>query len=65
VAARVRPSRVLASCQQPVCARGQDNLTDWRGRLDLVYLRIGKMEVPHGEPIRRALEVLAALRDRV
>ncbi len=32
-------------------------------RLDLVYLRIGMMEVPHGESIAERFEALAALRD--
>src|SRR5687767_5091740 len=32
-------------------------------RLDLVYLRIGKMEVPHGERVAERFEALAALRE--
>jgi pyridoxine 4-dehydrogenase len=32
-------------------------------RLDLVYLRIGRMEVPHGEPIAERFDALAALRE--
>lgn len=32
-------------------------------RLDLVYLRIGRMEVPHGESIAERFEALAALRE--
>jgi pyridoxine 4-dehydrogenase len=32
-------------------------------RLDLVYLRIGKMDVPHGESIAERFEALAALRE--
>ena len=32
-------------------------------RLDLVYLRIGGMEVPHGEGLAERFEVLAALRE--
>ena len=32
-------------------------------RLDLVYLRIGKMEVPHGESLAERFEALAALRE--
>jgi len=31
--------------------------------LDLVYLRIGRMEVPHGESVAERFEVLAALRE--
>ncbi len=31
--------------------------------LDLVYLRIGRMEVPHGESVAERFEALAALRD--
>lgn len=32
-------------------------------RLDLVYLRIGKMDVPHGESVAERFEALAALRE--
>ena len=32
-------------------------------RLDLVYLRIGAMEVPHGESLGKRFEALAALRE--
>jgi pyridoxine 4-dehydrogenase len=32
-------------------------------QLDLVYLRIGKMEVPHGESLAERFEALAALRE--
>ncbi|MET8974909.1 aldo/keto reductase [Streptomyces sp. NPDC004539] len=32
-------------------------------RLDLVYLRIGAMEIPHGEPLAARFEALAALRE--
>lgn len=32
-------------------------------RLDLVYLRIGRMDVPHGESIAERFEALAALRE--
>jgi aryl-alcohol dehydrogenase-like predicted oxidoreductase len=32
-------------------------------RLDLVYLRIGKMEVPHGESLGERFQALAALRE--
>lgn len=42
----------------------EDNLeTLGVDRLELVYLRIGKMEVPHGEPIAERFAALAALRD--
>jgi aryl-alcohol dehydrogenase-like predicted oxidoreductase len=32
-------------------------------RLDLVYLRIGRMDVPHGESVAERFEALAALRE--
>jgi aryl-alcohol dehydrogenase-like predicted oxidoreductase len=32
-------------------------------RLDLVYLRIGKMDVPHGESVAERFEALAAMRE--
>jgi len=42
----------------------EDNLqTLGVDRLDLVYLRIGKMEVPHGESIAERFEALARLRE--
>lgn len=42
----------------------EDNLqTLGLDRLDLVYLRIGRMEVPHGESIAERFEALAALRE--
>ena len=42
----------------------EDNLrTLGLDRLDLVYLRIGKMEVPHGESVAERFEALAALRE--
>jgi aryl-alcohol dehydrogenase-like predicted oxidoreductase len=42
----------------------EDNLqTLGVDRLDLVYLRIGKMEVPHGESIAERFEALAGLRE--
>jgi pyridoxine 4-dehydrogenase len=42
----------------------EDNLrTLGVDRLDLVYLRIGKMDVPHGESVAERFEALAALRE--
>jgi aryl-alcohol dehydrogenase-like predicted oxidoreductase len=42
----------------------EDNLeTLGVDRLDLVYLRIGAMEVPHGESLAERFEALAALRE--
>ena len=42
----------------------EDNLkTLGLSRLDLVYLRIGMMEPPHGESLAEQFEVLAALRE--
>jgi pyridoxine 4-dehydrogenase len=42
----------------------EDNLkTLGLSRLDLVYLRIGMMEPPHGESLAERFEVLAALRE--
>jgi aryl-alcohol dehydrogenase-like predicted oxidoreductase len=42
----------------------EDNLqTLGVDHLDLVYLRIGKMEVPHGESVAERFEALAALRE--
>lgn len=45
-------------------AQVEDNLkTLGLERLDLVYLRIGMMESPHGESIAERFEVLAAMRE--
>jgi pyridoxine 4-dehydrogenase len=46
-------------------AQVEDNLkTLGLSRLDLVYLRIGVMEPPHGESLAERFEVLAALREK-
>ena len=45
-------------------AQVEDNLkTLGLSRLDLVYLRIGMMEPPHGESLAERFEVLAAMRE--
>jgi len=72
------PSLVIATKVGPVFGPGgpgqlpaaglraavEDNLqTLGIDRLDLVYLRIGRMEVPHGESVAERFEALAALRE--
>jgi aryl-alcohol dehydrogenase-like predicted oxidoreductase len=50
------PAQLRALVEENLTTLGLD-------RLDLVYLRIGKMEVPHGESLAERFEALAALRE--
>jgi aryl-alcohol dehydrogenase-like predicted oxidoreductase len=51
-----RPAQLRALVEDNLETLGVD-------RLDLVYLRIGAMEVPHGESLAERFEALAALRE--
>jgi aryl-alcohol dehydrogenase-like predicted oxidoreductase len=53
--AHAKPAELRAAVEDNLEALGLD-------RLDLVYLRIGAMEVPHGESIGARFEALAALK---
>jgi aryl-alcohol dehydrogenase-like predicted oxidoreductase len=50
------PAQLRALVEENLETLGVDHL-------DLVYLRIGKMEVPHGESLAERFEALAALRE--
>lgn len=50
------PSQLRALVEENLATLGVD-------RLDLVYLRVGMMEVPHGESLGARFEALAALRE--
>jgi pyridoxine 4-dehydrogenase len=58
------PNGVVQPTAADLRAQVEDNLkTLGLERLDLVYLRIGMMEPPHGESLAESFAVLAALRE--
>ena len=61
----LRPRRPRPGHRRPSCAPwSRPTSKAWAlDRLDLVYLRIGAMEPPHGESLAERFEVLAALRE--